>query len=66
MQGYFFAGIASAPAGSLGDGVSKGRDSQELIKEKAMTGMAKRQGRGFERLSFREVDGVGARETDEE
>lgn len=65
MQGYFSVGVASAPGGSLGNGVSRGRDSQELVKEKAVAEMAKSEGRGSERLSFREADGVGGRETDE-
>lgn len=65
VQGYFFAGIAGAPEGPR-DGVSRGRDSQELVREKAMTKMARCEGRGYERLSFREADRVGVRKTDEE
>lgn len=32
------------------DGVCRGRDSQELVKGKAITEMARCEGRGFERL----------------
>lgn len=49
----------------MGDRVSRGKDSQELVKEKAMTEMVRCEGRGFERLSFREANEVGVRETDE-
>lgn len=54
------AGTAGAPERLPEDEVSRGR-GQAPAKEKEMTEMTRYGGRGFERLSFREADGVGNR-----